>query len=80
MKIEINKQKIGELLIDIVVIAAVVTFLWNLILPGILRLPTISYLLTFSVVSAIYILRYVYKSRLADESQESVVESNSSII
>lgn len=80
MKARINKNEILEQLIDVVVITAIVTFLWNLILPGITGLPAISFWIVFSVVLGIYALRYLYKSRLADDSESSVVTSDSSII
>lgn len=80
MKVRIDKQKIMEVLVDVVVIAAIATFLWNLILPAITKLPSVSYWMSFSIVLGVYILRYLYKPKSVYEAEEIEATSDSSLI
>lgn len=67
MKVNINKQKIMDTVIDMVVISAVLTFLWNLILPATIGMSAISYWVGLGIVAHIYGIWHLF--RLASEEK-----------
>lgn len=50
----ISKQKVMDTIVDILVVSAVLTFLWNLILPVAIGVSAISFLEGLSIVAHIF--------------------------
>ena len=80
MKTKIDKQKVLEKSIDVVVIAAIVTFLWNLIVPTLAGLPVISFWIAFSLVATIYIVRYLYKAEVIHTAKDPKMMPEGSLV
>ena len=71
MKIKIDKQKVADTLIDIVVMSALFTFLWNLILPAAIGISTISYWEGLGIVAHVFGIWHLFKLASKEEAPDS---------